>query len=146
MRGKQTTWDDPVLTVIILSGSLPPWVFISPHCWCDFLFQLLVGVATGLAHARSAQTQAKSSAEHRESNRHRFVLSPSGSQTMADNINCFPRLRQLSAPRQRNTLKLNTAQFSLLFKQWSFLCFIMYQGIWGLSGNTAVCYCCPLMI
>lgn len=118
MRGgkkkKKKTRDDPFLTVRILSLPLSSCVFISPHCSCDFLVQFLVGVATGLARARSAQTQAKSSAEHQESNRHQFVLSPSGSQTTADSINCFPGLWQLSVPQQRNTLKLNTGQFSFL--------------------------------
>lgn len=83
-KREKRTQVDPILTVRILSVS------ISPHHCSDFPgSRRSVGVATALAHARSAQTQAKSSAEHRESNRHRFVLSPSGSQTVADNINCF---------------------------------------------------------
>lgn len=55
-----------------------------------------------LVRARPAQTQAKSSTEQWESTRHRFVRSPSGSQTTTDSINCFLRLWQLSGRRRTN--------------------------------------------
>ena len=50
---------------------------------------------------------------------------------MADNINCFPGLRQLSAPQQRNTLKLNTAKFSSLFNTEAFSALLCIRAIWG---------------
>lgn len=113
---------------------------ISPH-WCrDFLVQFFVGVAAALAHARSAQTQAKSSAEHREYNRHRFVLSPSRSQTAHDNINCFLGLWQLSSPRHRNTLKPNTSPFHSLLntEAISGLCIRMALGFMKRSSAVIV--------
>lgn len=90
--------------------------FYYHHCLCAFFFHHSAALLRlpviffiffywlALVHAKPAQIQAKSSAERWESTRHRFVRSPSESQTRTDNINCFPRLWELSARRHTNAL------------------------------------------
>lgn len=78
----------------------------------------------------------------RESNRHRFVPSPSGSQTTADNINCFPGRWQLSARRHRDTLKLNSSGFSWLLNTEALL--HNASGRLRAAGDTALQLLCSI--